>query len=73
MQLKPEWIGWVATAAFTSSYFTRNPIHIRLIQAVAACLWLSYGVLIGAMPVIVANLLVMGAAVFTIWRERASV
>jgi hypothetical protein len=68
--LRPEMIGWVATATFTSSYFVRNPITIRLIQAVAACLWLSYGVLIQATPVIVANLLVVSAALFTIWRDR---
>ncbi len=70
MQAKLDWIGWVATAAFTSSYFTRNPIRIRAIQAVAAALWLAYGVIIGAMPVIVANILVVGAALFTLWRER---
>jgi hypothetical protein len=70
MQFKPEWIGWVATAAFTSSYLTRNPVRIRMIQAAAACLWLGYGMVIGAMPVVVANLLVMAAAVATIWRER---
>jgi uncharacterized protein with PQ loop repeat len=70
MQPKLDWIGWVATAAFTSSYFTRNPVHIRAIQAMAATLWLTYGVIIGAMPVIVANVLVVGAALFTLWRER---
>jgi hypothetical protein len=70
MFFKPEMIGWVATATFTSSYFARNPVTIRLIQAGAACLWLGYGVLIGATPVIVANLLAASAALFTIWRDR---
>ena len=68
--MKPDWIGWVATAAFTSSYFVRNPFAIRGIQAVAACLWLSYGVVIGATPVIIANILVVSAALFTMWRDR---
>ena len=68
--MKPDWIGWIATAAFTSSYFVRNPFQIRAIQAVAACLWLSYGVVIGAMPVIIANMLVVSAALFTMWRDR---
>jgi uncharacterized protein with PQ loop repeat len=68
--VKPDWIGWVATAAFTSSYFVRNPLWIRGIQAVAAGLWLSYGVVINAMPVIVANVLVVSAALFTMWRDR---
>ena len=68
--MKPDWIGWVATAAFTSSYFVRNPLTIRAIQAVAAGLWLSYGVVIGATPVIIANCLVISAALFTMWRDR---
>lgn len=68
--MKPDWIGWVATAAFTSSYFVRSPFQIRAIQAVAAVLWLSYGVVIGATPVIIANLLVVSAALFTMWRDR---
>lgn len=71
--MKPEWIGWVATAAFTSSYFVRNPLRIRAIQAVAACLWLGYGVVIGAMPVIVANVLVASAALYTLWRDRNAI
>ena len=68
--MKPDWIGWVATAAFTSSYFVRNPFTIRAIQAAAAGLWLSYGVVIGATPVIIANFLVISAALFTMWRDR---
>lgn len=69
--MKPEWIGWVATAAFTSSYFVKSPLQIRAIQAGAAFLWLSYGVVIGATPVVVANVLVVGAALYTLWRDRA--
>ena len=56
-------IGWVATVAFTSSYFVRNPLTIRAIQTVAAALWLSYGV-------VIANVLVISAALFTMWRDR---
>ena len=68
--MKSDWIGWVATVTFTSSYFVRSPFNIRAIQAVAACLWLSYGVVIGATPVIIANILVVSAALFTMWRDR---
>jgi uncharacterized protein with PQ loop repeat len=70
--MKPDWIGWVATAAFTSSYFVRNPARIRVIQALAACLWLGYGIVIASLPVIVANLLVVSAALFTLWRDRGA-
>ncbi|MDX2266644.1 MAG: YgjV family protein [Bryobacter sp.] len=71
MQPKLEWIGWVATAAFTSSYFTKNPFIIRLIQAGAASLWLAYGFIIGAQPVIVANVLVLAAALLTLRRSQS--
>ncbi len=70
--MKPDWIGWMATAAFTSSYFVRSPLQIRAIQAFAALLWLSYGVVIGATPVVIANLLVVTAALFTMWRDRSA-
>lgn len=70
--MKPDLIGWVATATFTSSYFVRNPMWIRGVQAVAASLWLLYGVVIGKTPVIVANVLVVCAALFTMYRDRQS-
>lgn len=57
-----EWIGWVATAAFAASYFCRQPAVLRRVQALAALLWIGYGVIIKAPPVIVANLVVAGIA-----------
>ena len=68
--MNADWIGWLATATFTSSYFFRSLFRIRAIQAVAACLWLSYGIVIGATPMIFANILVIAAALFTMWRDR---
>lgn len=57
-----EWIGWLATAVFASSYFWKRPAALRATQAFAALLWLAYGIAIQAAPVIVANLVVAGAA-----------
>lgn len=65
-------LGWVATAAFTASYFARRPVALRWIQAAAACLWIAYGLAIHAFPVVVANLIVALAAVYTS-RKRQSV
>ncbi len=59
------WIGWVATAVFASSYLFKRPATLRRVQALAAVLWVVYGVLIGAAPVVVANLVVAGAAVIS--------
>ncbi len=57
-----EWIGWVATAVFASSYFWKGPAALRATQAGAAMLWIVYGAIIHATPVVVANLVVAGAA-----------
>ena len=67
-----EWIGWVATATFASSYFFRKPAILRRIQALAALLWISYGAIIHAVPVIVANVVVAAVAVFSSLRADRS-
>lgn len=63
-----EILGWVATAVFVGSYFFSRPAALRAAQMFGATLWIVYGVLIGAMPVIVANILVFGAAAWTVVR-----
>lgn len=63
-------LGWLATAVFVSSYFFTRPVLLRSVQMGGAMLWVLYGVLIGASPVIVANLLVGAAACWTAVRPR---
>jgi membrane protein implicated in regulation of membrane protease activity len=65
-----EWIGWLATGVFVLSYACRRPMTMRLVQAGGAVLWVSYGLLLDAAPVIVANVLVGGAALFSLWGGR---
>ncbi len=60
-----SWIGWIATAAFGVSYFAKTPKMLRLVQACAALLWIAYGFIIHALPVVVANAIVAGAAVYS--------
>jgi hypothetical protein len=67
-----DWIGWVATATFACSYFIKSPAAMRRIQAAAAVLWMSYGVMIHAMPVIIANLIVAVFALFSSLRPFVS-
>jgi hypothetical protein len=64
--------GWIATAVQTTSYFVPKASTLKKIQAVAACLWIVYGVKMGANPVIVANLIVGGVALLTSFRNRPS-
>jgi len=61
-------VSWAATVAFTASYFfPERPM--RVLQLLGAALWLGYGVLLGEAPIIVANALVLGAALWTLRRE----
>jgi hypothetical protein len=65
-----QWIGWVATAIFAASYFCKRPAALRGVQAFAALLWIVYGAMIHAVPVIVANLIVAGVAVGSVFAPR---
>ena len=60
-----QWIGWAATGMTIASYFCRDQVVLRRVQAVAALVWITYGVVIGAPPIIAANILVAGVAVWT--------
>jgi hypothetical protein len=60
-----EWLGWIATAAFAASYLFRQPAALRKVQAGAALLWVIYGLVIHAMPVVVANVVVAGMAIYS--------
>jgi hypothetical protein len=61
-------LGWVATATFVASYFLARPRALRTAQILGALLWVLYGILISAPPVVVANALVIGAAAWTAFR-----
>jgi hypothetical protein len=67
-----QYLGWCATAVFVGSYFCRRPSWLRGAQMLGAALWVLYGVLISASPVVVANLLVLCAAAWTLTRQPAS-
>ena len=67
-----DWIGWLATAVFLVSYFTKGPKGLRRVQGIAAGLWALYGVLIHSLPVIVANILVASVAVISSFRKRSA-
>ena len=65
-----EWVGWTATAVFTASYGFKDAVSLRRTQMLGAALWVMYGLLMQARPVVAANLLVLGAAAVASWRER---
>ena len=67
------WLGWAATATFVASYFFVRAAALRTVQMLAALMWVSYGWLIGAAPVIVANVLVIVALVLAVYLVRCAV
>lgn len=58
-------LGWSATVIFVSSYFARSAATLKRIQAVAACLWIMYGVNIDAPSVVVANIVLAAIALYS--------
>jgi hypothetical protein len=67
-----DWIGWLATGLFAVSYLCKDPGRLRLVQAAAAVVWMAYGVLIAAPPVIVANAVVASLALFSSWTSAGT-
>jgi hypothetical protein len=63
-------IGWIATAVFAASYLYHRPAAMRRVQALAAAIWIVYGIAIKATPVIVANLVVAAVAIISSFRRR---
>lgn len=65
-----ENLGWLATAVFVASFFASSESKLKLIQLVGASIWVLYGFLIKANPVIVANLLVIAAILLSFGRKK---
>lgn len=68
MSIFPDGLGWLATVVFALSYLPKDATKLRVLQAVAAVLWMLYGLLIHALPVIVANVIVTVMALGSAWR-----
>ncbi len=67
-----EYLGWSATAVFVASYVCNRADMLRRVQMAGALMWVAYGLVIHAYPVVVANLLVFGAAWATAWRQSSA-
>ena len=58
-------LGWAASAVVVSSYFFRDPKTLRRVQAFGAVIWTAYGVALGALPIIVVNIIVTTVALWS--------
>ena len=64
-----DYLGWAATGVFVASYFFTRAQTIKGVQMVGALMWVTYGWMIGASPIVVANLLVFTVAALTVGRR----
>jgi hypothetical protein len=62
-------LGWLATALFAVSYFCKSPRAMRRVQALAAFLWVGYGLWMNALPIVVANTIVAALALYSDWKQ----
>ena len=60
-----DYLGWSATFVFVASYFCSRASALRRTQMAGALMWILYGALMKAYPVVVANVLVLSAAAWT--------
>jgi len=67
----PEYLGWLATGVFAGSYFFSRTEVLRRVQMAGALIWVAYGILIAAPPVVAANVLVFAAAGWTLVRQTS--
>ena len=65
-----EYLGWLATAVFVGSYLCKESASLKRMQMIGALLWVVYGLVIGATPVVAANLLVFSVAGWTLMGRR---
>jgi hypothetical protein len=65
-----EYLGWLATAVFVGSYLCKGSDTLKRVQMIGALMWVVYGLLIRATPVVAANLRVLGAAGWALLREH---
>jgi hypothetical protein len=65
-----EAVGWAATAVFVGSYFFARAEVLVRVQMLGAAMWVGYGLLMRAPPVVAANVLVLAAAALKARRAR---
>ena len=64
-----ELCGWISTGMFACSYLLRSARALLLLQLASACLGLVYGLAVGAMPLVVANAVIVASAGYKIARS----
>jgi hypothetical protein len=67
--MKPDMIGWIATATFCLSYLTKRAVTLKRVQALGAAIWIAYGIAVHSAPVMVSNVIVISMAMLSTWKK----
>jgi hypothetical protein len=62
-----EVVGYVASALVAVSLMMRRVIRLRIVNLVGAVLFALYGLLIGAVPILIVNVVIIGINVYFLW------
>lgn len=50
-----EWVGYAASIAIVISLVMTNMVKLRMINSIGCVLFVIYGILVGAYPVVISN------------------
>jgi uncharacterized protein with PQ loop repeat len=65
-----EYLGFLATLLVVASFLFQNIVLIRGVNALGAAVWIAYGVLIGSLPVVALNAVVICIQLVQMLRVR---
>ena len=65
-------VGYVASVLVAASFFMKSLVRLRWVSLTGSAIFSLYGALIGAWPVVVTNLVVVGANILNLIRLRRS-
>ncbi len=68
-----EWIGYVASAVIAGSLLMTNIKRLRTINSIGCVLFVVYGALVGAYPVVFSNAVIFLINMYQLWKLKQAV
>lgn len=65
-----DFIGYLAPVCLVVSFLFKNVTKLRIVNSVGSLLFVTYGLLIGAYPVVVANAIIVGINIYHLLFEK---
>lgn len=63
-------LGYVATAFVAGSFLLSSMLHLRLVNAIGAIMFIVYGVLIDSMPVVLLNVFITAVNLYQVYKIK---